>query len=287
MIKINNLTKKYKDKVVLNNVNLYIDKPSIIGIIGENGTGKTTLLKCMSDLIRNYMGIVELISQPTFSIENPSFFENISIKENLIILSKLIKNRTKLSVDDVLNYVGLKEDEKKIFKKCSLGMKQKVMISRMMLSDSKVFFMDEPFNALDVNAVKDLSNLILSLRDEGKTIVISSHILGELGELCDVVWHIKKNGNIEVIDLNTTYRTYLLKVNNNNNIEKINNVECKILEEREEKNNKIFIVKIERVQVSEFIKELIKLGVEIIEYKDITGDLSNYMIKIDKKVYND
>ena len=285
MIKVSNLTKKYKDKIVFDNVDLYIDKPSIIGIIGENGTGKTTLLKCMSNLICNYKGEIELVSSPTFSIENPSFFENISIKKNLIIFSKLIKNKTNLSVDDVLNYVGLKNDEKKLFKECSLGMKQKVMIARMILSDSKIFFMDEPFNALDVNAVKDLSNLILSLKNQGKIVVISSHILGELGELCDIVWHLKKNGNIEVIDLNTTYRTYLLKVSNKN-CEKINEIDCKIVEEIEENSKKTFIIKIELLEISNFIREIVNLDIEIIEYKDITGDLSNYMVK-NKKVNND
>lgn len=168
MITIQNLVKKYHNKKILNNVNLSINSPAIIGIIGGNGAGKTTLLKCISQLITDYSGTIHLQDRVTFSIEYPAFFENVSLKDNLEILEQLISNRSDVTTKEALHYVGLDGHENKKFKELSLGMKQKLVIARMMLSNDTIYLMDEPFNGLDIHSSNDLKNLIQSLRDKGR-----------------------------------------------------------------------------------------------------------------------
>lgn len=280
MITIQNLVKKYQNKKILNDVNLSINTPAIIGIIGGNGAGKTTLLKCISQLITDYSGTIHLQDRVTFSIEYPAFFENVSLKDNLEILEQLISNRSDVTTKEALHYVGLDGHENKKFKELSLGMKQKLVIARMMLSNDSIYLMDEPFNGLDIHSSNDLKNLIQSLRDKGKIVIISSHILGELGMLCDIVWHIRKDGTIDVIDLNDRSRKYALVINESSYGKFMELNEYYIQEDKKiSENKRIMIVHIDENAIVPFLQKIVQNGIEVLEYKDITNDLGNYMIE--------
>lgn len=274
MLYIENLEKKYKQKKVLREVTLSADTSLIIGLIGDNGSGKTTLLKLIAGFIKDYTGTIRKESSCVSSIEYPTFFENLTVAENLLVLSQL--QNKKSGIEEILQEVSLWEQRDKKFKDLSLGMKQKLAVARMLLSDSQIFLLDEPFNGLDVHAKKMLKELILSLKKKNKLIIVSSHILEELGEISDIVWFLKDGKVKNIIDLDSRYRIYKVKIQHVD-IEKLKDFDYRIIKQSEAYTTiQIQIVKQDVVGV---LKELLAHNVDVIEYVDITNKLENYMLE--------
>lgn len=196
VLKTNNVTKKYKNQLANDNVNITVKKGEIYGLIGKNGAGKTTLMRIITGLIHKTSGDVELLGAVTDSevehareyvgslIESPCFYADMSAKENLEI-SRLVRNIAgKTCIDDVLKLVGLENTGKKKFKDFSLGMKQRLGIANAMLGNPKFIILDEPINGLDPMGIVEVRELLKKINAEKEiTILISSHVLSELSEL--------------------------------------------------------------------------------------------------------
>lgn len=210
-MKISHLKKSYGGKVVLDDISLESSAGQIIALVGNNGSGKTTLMKCIANLIVDYQGNIELDGSLSFAIENPSFYDEFSVQDNLRVFAALM-GRKDFNCDKLLHQVSLDEAKNKKFKQLSLGMKQKLNIARILLSNSEIILLDEPFNGLDVLTIKQLKDTILSLRSQGKSLVISSHILDELGEIADIVWYLKKGKIQKIVNFNDNLRIYNVKI---------------------------------------------------------------------------
>jgi len=185
LIKIENVTKKYKNKYVLKNISLDITHPGIYGFSGPNGSGKSMTFKTILGFVRPSSGKVtvngEIIRKETlfahdigFSMSEFGVLANKSGTENLELLSILAKQGSE-SIPTLLRYVGLDPEDDKKVASYSLGMKQRLSIATALIGNHKILILDEPTNALDEDGQVFLKKLVLDLFEKGKTILISSH----------------------------------------------------------------------------------------------------------------
>lgn len=203
MIEITNLCKSFKDTKVLNDITIKIKKGNIIGIIGRNGSGKTVLFKCICGLISPTKGTVKInnkilgkdIDIPNnigAIIENPGFLPNYSGFKNLKFLAMIKNQINNEHIRDTIKLVGLDPDSKKHVGKYSLGMRQRLGIAQAIMEDPDVLILDEPMNGLDNDGVQDMRKLFLSLKEQGKTILLASHNKEDIEVLCDEVYMMDK-----------------------------------------------------------------------------------------------
>ncbi|MEG1571355.1 MAG: ATP-binding cassette domain-containing protein [Clostridia bacterium] len=192
------LTKRFGQDTVLSNVNLSLEQGKIHGIIGRNGSGKTVLMKCICGFLRPESGGVTVFGKSIgkdcdfapdtgMLIEIPGFLLHETGLNNLMWLAKLGKGATKQRVCALIEQVGLDSSLKKSVGKYSLGMRQRLGIAQALLDDPALLILDEPMNGLDKNGVQDMRALLLSLKAQGKTIVLASHFKQDIDELCDTV----------------------------------------------------------------------------------------------------
>lgn len=201
------LTKKYKNFVSVNNVSLHIRKGSIYGFLGPNGAGKSTTMKMLLGLTAPTKGSfvidgrhfpedrIDILKEVGSFIESPSFYANLTGRENLDIIRRIL-GLPKDSVDDALELVGLEEFGGRLAKKYSLGMKQRLGLAGALLGRPPVLILDEPTNGLDPSGIHEIRNLVKSLPDlYDCTIMISSHMLSEIELMADDIG-ILNHGNL-------------------------------------------------------------------------------------------
>lgn len=231
VLKTYNITKKYGEQLAVDNVNMTIKKGDIYGFIGQNGAGKTTLIRLITGLIHKSGGEIELLGANEENelnkartmvgslIESPSFYTNMTARENLEV-SRLVRNIPgKKCIDEVLELVGLKDVEKKKVKNFSLGMRQRLGIANALMGNPKLLILDEPINGLDPMGIVEIRELLKKInKEKDMTILISSHILSELSELATTYGIISNGKLIEEItakQLSEKCRQYIdLKVDN-------------------------------------------------------------------------
>ena len=199
-IEIKNLTKQYKKITAVNNISLDVYEGEIFGFLGPNGAGKTTTIKTLLGLIFPTSGEVLVLGKPAGDIdvkekisylpESPYFYEHMTASEvvgfygSLFGLSGAAKQKR---VDYLLELVGLNQTGKKPLRSFSKGMLQRVGIAQALINDPKILFFDEPTSGLDPVAHRDIRDLILHLKSEGRTIFLSSHQLSDVELVCDRV----------------------------------------------------------------------------------------------------
>ena len=226
IIETKNLTKVYGEQMVVNSVNLHIEKGSIYGLLGRNGAGKTTIMKMILGLTDISNGEVSVFNQnikgnekkiyPRIGaiIETPGFYPNLTGTENLEIFAMLRGTAFPNAVKNALEVVGLPYKDKKLFGNYSLGMKQRLGIANAILHDPEVLILDEPTNGLDPIGIAEVRSFIKDLSvKKGKTILISSHILSEITLLADTVGIIDKGVLLEensMEELNKKNRKYII-----------------------------------------------------------------------------
>lgn len=192
----NAITKKYKKLFAVNGVNMHIDRGDIYGFVGENGSGKTTVIRLITGLIFPHSGNLELFGISSNSsqigkarsrvgaiVESPSIYMNMSARDNLKTQCTVLGIDDDKKILSVLQDVGLEElyEEKKHASNFSLGMRQRLGIAMALLGDPEFLILDEPMNGLDPAGIVSIRELILKLnRERGITFLISSHILTEL-----------------------------------------------------------------------------------------------------------
>lgn len=189
------LTKKYNGFLANDSVDIHVEKGSIYGLIGRNGAGKTTLMRMLLGLTIPTSGDFEVLGYNAknlskiskkigFIIETPTFYDNMTAYQNLYIRAKLIdlKDYDK-KIKEVLNVVGLGDCAKMKVKKLSLGMRQKLGIASAILGEPELLILDEPTNGLDPIVIVEIRKILQNLATKGTTIIISSHILGEMSKL--------------------------------------------------------------------------------------------------------
>lgn len=197
-IVIENLHKFFGKEEILHGINREFEAGKIHGIVGNNGSGKTVLMKCICGFLRPDEGRV-LVDQKEVGkdmdfpenmgiiIETPGFLPGTTGLKNLKLLASLKGIADEKRIVETIERVGLDPKLKKNVSKYSLGMRQRLGIAQAIMEDSSFLILDEPFNGLDKHGVAQIRNLIKDLRKEGRTIILASHNQVDIDELCDTV----------------------------------------------------------------------------------------------------
>ncbi len=201
VLSVQQLTKHYGAIRALDNVSFDVPQGSVFGILGPNGSGKTTLLGISMDIIKPTSGQFYWMGQPGTSeqqrrqigtlLETPNFYPYLSGYRNLEIVAA-IKGRGQNDIDRVLQVVNLHQRKDSKFATFSLGMKQRLAIASTLLGDPDILVFDEPTNGLDPAGIAEIRTLIKELNQQGKTIIMASHILDEVERVCTHVAIIQK-----------------------------------------------------------------------------------------------
>ncbi len=203
MITVENVSKSYKDKCVLQDVSLELKQGMIYGLVGRNGSGKTVLMKCICGFAKVTTGKiclngkcigkdVDFIENAGIIIETPGFISHITGFQNLSNLASIRGKINKEQIIDSMWLVGLDPKNKTRVGKYSLGMRQRLGIAQAIMEDPDILILDEPMNGLDNQGVEDIRKLLLDLKERGKTILIASHNREDIDVLCDHVWEMDR-----------------------------------------------------------------------------------------------
>lgn len=207
MIKVSNVSKKYKDVTVLESISQEFHPGKIYGIVGRNGSGKTVLMKILCGFVPASEGEVrvddkvigkdvDFLPDAGIIIETPQFLPFSSGYKNLVSLAAIWKKIGKEQIRNAMQLVGLDPDSKKHVGKYSLGMRQRLGIAQAIMEDPAVLILDEPMNGLDQEGVDEIRALLLSYKQQGKTILLSSHHKEDIDQLCDETIQLEKGKRV-------------------------------------------------------------------------------------------
>lgn len=289
-LSLKNISKKYGEKKVLNNISMKISQGEIVGLIGRNGAGKTTLLNCIAGNIFPDSGSIffedrDLKEYPNIRKDfgvliQPSFFEYMNTYDNLCLLQNAVgiwkKEEIKERIEKVLRIVGLEGKEKKYIRSFSFGMKQRLGFAQALLNGNKFMILDEPFVGLDINGREMVKKYLKELvRETNIGVIFSDHNLDEVKSLCDRII-VMKNG--EKIYDNQLYEEHIYEIEleevNNELIESIRGIQ----EEKIKVYNNIITIKGSR-NLNDIIREISSKG-KIIDIRNKENILEN-MLKED------
>ncbi len=298
MIKIKNLNFSYKKGVkILDDLSFEVPKGSIYGFLGANGAGKTTTIRILLGLCDADSGQV-LINNKAFSksdykqyknigamIEEPSLYGHLSGEENLKFLAQYYDIQLS-RIDEILQMVDLSDAKHKKVKNYSLGMKQRLGIAQSLMHDPNILILDEPLNGLDPLGIKEVRELLFRLRDQGKTILISSHLLSEVEKSCDYFCIIDKGKKVlsgevaQMQGLLSKNISYQIKCSNAEQIQLIlqkDNVKLEVI------NNQLLEVNLpDDKTIAKYIKQITAEGIELFEVRKKENSLEDIFLKITK-----
>ncbi|MBU8851570.1 bacitracin ABC transporter ATP-binding protein [Priestia megaterium] len=214
ILKTNQLTKAFKGREVVSEVNMHVKKGEIYGFLGPNGAGKTTIMKMLTNLIKPTSGEIEIFGEKLTNtsfevlkrmgtiIEYPIFYEQLTARENLSLHCEYMGYYDNKAIDHALELVKLHNIEGKKVKDFSLGMKQRLGIARAISTKPELLVLDEPINGLDPIGIKELRDLFKILcKDYGITLLISSHILAEMEQMSDTIGIIQNGKLIKEVSM--------------------------------------------------------------------------------------
>ena len=199
MLKITNLSKKFKKRMILDDIDLELAFGNIYGFIGANGSGKSVFFKTICGFLKADGGTVALndkvigkdidfLPELGVLIEKPGFIENYTQFENLKYLAQINNTVHDEDIKATLEMVGLNPDNNEKVKNFSLGMRQRLAIAQAIMEKQKIIILDEPFNGLDKQGVVLIKQLLLELKAPDRLILLTSHIAGDIEELSDSVF---------------------------------------------------------------------------------------------------
>lgn len=204
IVEIKNVSKRFGDNIIFDDVSLSIEQGSCVGFVGENGAGKSVLFKMIAGLMNADRGEIYVRDQLVdrdknfpkdlgFFVNQPSFVDIFDGFENLKLLAEINNKIDDKKIRDTMIAVGLDPDNKTKFKSYSTGMKQKLAIAQAIMEDQDLVLLDEPFNALDTKSNLEIINVINKLKEEDKTIFLTSHQEEYLRKLCNEIYLVNDN----------------------------------------------------------------------------------------------
>ena len=272
IISVQNLRKTYKKETAVENVCFGLMPGNIMGLLGINGAGKTTTLKMITNLCSKDKGKIIIdnvsldesprlaLSKVGAALDTPSFYQELTARENIECFARLYKNISAGQVMELLDYVGLKNQAEKKVKKFSLGMKQRLALARAMLGQPKLIILDEPANGLDSQGQINLYHLICDMaREKSTTFIVSSHQLHDMEKFCTDILILDKGKSIlqgkteEILSETTNVVDCILE-----EAENAKNVlsQCHGISLVSQKDNQ-FTIRLENICLDEFIKKLV------------------------------
>ena len=209
MITVEKITKRFGNKIALNQIQFNVDKGEIFGFLGPSGAGKTTLINILTGQLKADEGMTQLLGKDTKDLtpedlariglvgDSSGYYEKLSLEKNLIVYAK-IYGLPNSRVDEVLEQVGLLESKKTIAEKLSTGMRQRMFLARALLNRPELLFLDEPTSGLDPMTSKKIHRLLEELKAAGTTIFLTTHDMVEATELCDRISLLNQGDLVEI-----------------------------------------------------------------------------------------
>ena len=294
-IEIRNLNKNFGEKQAVSGLNMTVAVGSIYGFIGENGSGKSTTEKIICGLLHPTTGSIKLFgkdytdieirSKMSCLIESPGCFPNLSVWNNLILQAQNLGiDNAEEEIRKVLILVRMEGAAGNKYKNCSLGMKQRIGIAMALLGDPELLILDEPINGLDVDGMRIMREVLVDLAvNHNKTILISSHILGELEKIAThygIIRHGKMIKELTVEEFNQECRTYsALKTKEINRTKELLLHKYHRVEIDEEEYIRVY----DLVETEEVVTYLYHLGIIVNEIKVDKVSLEEYYIDLMKE----
>ena len=199
-LKTDQLTKKYRQRIVVDRLSLWVEPGDVFGFLGQNGAGKSTTIRMILGLVRPTSGRVQLLGHDISRrrsaalrrvgaiIEAPAFYDNFSGRQNLLLLASMSGGANARAIDEVLELVGVRDRAADPVRVYSHGMRQRLGIAQALLPNPELIILDEPTDGLDPQGLAEVRDMIVNLRDERRlTIILSSHLLHEVEQICNRV----------------------------------------------------------------------------------------------------
>jgi ABC-2 type transport system ATP-binding protein len=199
VVETSGLTKRFGERVAVDNVDLRVPAGSAFGYLGPNGAGKTTLIRMLLGLTQATAGTMHLLGRPVPTergaalarvgaiVEEPRFHSHLTGRENLTVIAAAREPEAHARIDGALARVGLSRRADERVKRYSLGMRQRLGVARSLLADPELLILDEPTNGLDPAGIHEFRDMIRGFVAEGRTVLLSSHLLDEVEKICDEV----------------------------------------------------------------------------------------------------
>ncbi|MCG1058246.1 ABC transporter ATP-binding protein [Staphylococcus epidermidis] len=285
-MKITNITKKYKDNTVLDHLNFSFDSSHIVGLIGKNGVGKTTIMKIMNGNIVNFKGKVDFDQNKKigYLIEHPKLYQDLSGLKNLKNFSNILGVKfDKDYANKIIKAFDMERYINKRVKKYSLGMKQKLAIAVSLINKPHYLILDEPTNGMDPDGSIDVLNTIKDITNEfNMRVLISSHKLEDIELICDRAVFLRDGKFVEDIDMkNTSSQEYTSISFNEIDVEKAKNHLSSKSHGSIKKNGNILIIpKLDNYQ--NLLKDLANINIFPTKIEDKISTLRDTYFNINK-----
>jgi len=286
---INKITKKYPKIYAVIDLSLKIDKGNVFGILGPNGSGKTTTLGVILGVINATSGTYSWFGQPDnvnnrkkigALLETPNFYDGLSGMNNLRIVAK-IKNVPEEDIQRVAKMVDLDGRMLDKFKTYSLGMKQRLAIASALLGNPEVIILDEPTNGLDPKGIIDIRELIIKIANQGTTVLLASHALDEVEKVCTHVCILKKGSEViqgKISDLVKGEDFVEVSAEDLENLRKVIS-EFNGIEEITQEKDKLLVRMSPDVKTTELNQHLIKNNINISHFASRTKSLEKFYLE--------
>lgn len=278
VLEVNNLSKRIGKREIIKDISFYVNEGEIFGFLGPNGSGKTTTIRLIVDLISSDSGSInimgkdlkrereEALSHVGAVVEDPKLYSYLSGYENLMQIAR-IRNIPKDRVEEVISLVGLEKRINDKVKRYSLGMKQRLGLAAALLAKPDLLVLDEPTNGLDPTGIREFRYILKKLaREKNMSVFVSSHILGEVQNLCDVVAFIEdgKITTIETMEMVVKSIDYFLETDVNDvTTEKLESIKGISIIKTIEHG---YILELHDESPSKVLKEIISQDIEVMSY---------------------
>ena len=295
IIKVNNLSKQFKEIKVVDDLSFTVEEGDVYGFLGQNGAGKSTTIRMLLTLIKPSAGEIsifdknlsahrsDILKQVGAVIEKPDLYKYLSAFDNLAIFAKMsgIKPYRSLLLQQ-LKMVGLEERAFSKVKTFSQGMKQRLGIAVALIHDPKLILLDEPTNGLDPQGIADMRNLILKLsREMGKTILVSSHLLSEIELIANRMLIIHKGKKMVEGDVSTLLdpSKSLVRIETLNNEEAKEKMQLSKWNSFLQTDSKDLQLKMNKEEIPVLINDLVNMQVKILSVNP-THSLEDYFLSL-------
>ncbi|UQW98937.1 ABC transporter ATP-binding protein [Rummeliibacillus sp. G93] len=289
VVQLNHVTKVIKGKKIIDDLSFTIEEGEVFGFLGPNGAGKTTTIRMMVGLMGITSGEILICGKNVEKefeaalmniggiVENPEMYKFLTGYQNLMQYARMIKGISKQKIDEVVEFVGLKERIHDKVKTYSLGMRQRLGLAQSLLHDPKVMILDEPTNGLDPAGIREIRDHLKKLtKEKGMSVIVSSHLLSEMEMMCDRI-AIIQNGKLVDIQkvhdyVNDTKQKYFFEVNLEN-VGILDNILY-------EKVDKGYEIELEKEEVPKMIQKFTEAGISIYEVKPIAKTLEDRFMEV-------
>lgn len=294
VLEVKNLKKKIGKVEIIKGISFYIREGEIFGFLGPNGSGKTTTIKMLVDLISMDSGSISILGKDIKKdreealknigavVENPELYSYLSGYENLMQIAR-IRGISKVKIDEVIELVGLGGRVKDKMRKYSLGMKQRLGLAAALLSDPKLLILDEPTNGLDPNGIIELRLILKRLsKEKGMSVFVSSHILGEIQQLCDTVAFIEGGviTSIEAMDMVTKSLIYVVETSKQD--ETLNFLETMEGIVQVKENEIGYVIQLSGIEPSQVLKNIINKDIVVHSFAKHLKELEERYLEVIK-----